>query len=136
MKGRKVVTVEPEATVETVAKILGENRFGVVVVSTDGETIAGIVSERDIVRELGVDGAELLGKPVSGIMTRTVKTCSEGDTVESLMETMTDHRIRHLPVTEEGKLCGLISIGDVVKVRVRALEHEADQLERYVRNTW
>jgi len=136
MKGRNVVTVQPSETVESAAKILGENRFGVVVVSTNGETIAGIVSERDIVRELGVVGADLLGKPVSEIMTRTVRTCNEGDTVERLMEIMTEHRIRHLPVTEEGKLIGLISIGDIVKVRVRQLEHETDQLERYISNTW
>ncbi len=136
MKGRKVVTVLPSATVESAAKILGENRFGVVVVSNDGETIAGIVSERDIVRELGTQGAGLLGKPVSDIMTRTVRTCNESDTVERLMEIMTEHKIRHLPVTEDGKIAGLISIGDVVKVRVGELEHEADQLERYISNTW
>ncbi len=136
MKGRKVVTVQPSDTVEAAAKILGENRFGVVVVSTDGETIAGIVSERDIVRELGVVGADLLGRPVSDIMTRTVRTCNESDNVERLMEIMTEHRIRHLPVTDNGTLVGLISIGDIVKVRVRQLEHEADQLERYISNTW
>jgi len=136
MKGRDVVTVQPSDTVAAAAKILGENRFGVVVVSTDGVTISGIVSERDIVRELGVLGADLLNKPVSDIMTRTVRTCNEGDTVEGLMEVMTEHRIRHLPVTDDGKLAGLISIGDIVKVRVRQLEHEADQLERYISNTW
>ncbi len=116
MKGRNVVTVQPSDTVASAAKILGENRFGVLVVSTDGQTISGIISERDIVRELGVSGADLLNKPIS--------------------EIMTEHRIRHLPVTEDGKLVGLVSIGDVVKVRVRQLEHEADQLERYISNTW
>ena len=136
MKGRDVVTVLPSETVASTAKVLGQNRFGVVVVSTDGSTISGIVSERDIVRELGVVGADLLGQPVSSIMTRTVQTCSGSDTVERLMGVMTEHRIRHLPVTEDGKLVGLISIGDVVKVRVRQLEHEADQLERYISNTW
>ena len=136
MKGRTVVTVQPSDTVAAAAKILGENRFGVLVVSTDGETIAGIISERDIVRELGVSGADLLNKPISEIMTRTVRTCNEDDGVEGLMEIMTEHRIRHLPVTEDGKLVGLVSIGDVVKVRVRQLEHEADQLERYISNTW
>lgn len=136
MKGHNVVTVQPSDTVAAAAKTLGENRFGVLVVSTDGVTIAGIISERDIVRELGVSGADLLGKPVSEIMTRTVRTCNVGDTVERLMEIMTEHRIRHLPVTEDGKMIGLISIGDIVKVRVRQLEHEADQLERYISNTW
>lgn len=136
MKGHNVVTVQPSDTVAAAAKILGENRFGVLVVSTDGVTIAGIISERDIVRELGVSGADLLGKQVSDIMTRTVRTCNKGDTVERLMEIMTEHRIRHLPVTEDGKMIGLISIGDIVKVRVRQLEHEADQLERYISNTW
>ena len=136
MKGRKVVTVQPSDTVAAAAKILGENRFGVVVVSTDGDSIAGIVSERDIVRELGVLGADLLNKPVSEIMTSTVRTCNEDDTVERLMQIMTEHKFRHLPVTEDGKLIGLISIGDIVKVRVRQLEHEADQLERYISNTW
>ena len=136
MKGRNVVTVQPSDTVASAAKILGENRFGVLVVSTDGLTISGIISERDIVRELGVSGGDLLNKPISDIMTRTVRTCNEGDSVEGLMEIMTEHRIRHLPVTEDGKLVGLVSIGDVVKVRVRQLEHEADQLERYISNTW
>jgi CBS domain-containing protein len=136
MKGRKVVTVLPTATVASAAKTLGENRFGVLVVSTDGETISGIISERDIVRELGVSGGDLLTKPVSSIMTSAVRTCREDDNVERLMEIMTEHRIRHLPVSEGGKLVGLISIGDIVKVRVRQLEHEADQLERYISNTW
>lgn len=136
MKGRDVVTVMPTDTVETVAKTLGERRFGALVVSEDSRTIAGIVSERDVVRQLGIDGVGLLAKPVSEIMTRTVRTCHESDTVERLMEIMTEHRIRHLPVTDEGKLSGLVSISDVVRVRVRELEHEAEQLERYVRNTW
>lgn len=135
-KGREVVTVTPDDTIATVAKILGERKFGALVVSNDGSTISGIVSERDIVRQLGIDGADLLSKPVSSIMTSTVRVCSEGDTVERLMELMTEHRIRHLPVTSDGKLSGLVSISDVVRVRVRQLEHEADQLERYISNTW
>ena len=135
-KGRDVVTVAPNDTVETVAKILSEKGFGALVVSTDGESISGIVSERDVVRRLGVDGAGLLSKQVSSIMTSTVRVCGEDDSVERLMEMMTEHRIRHLPVTADGKLTGIVSISDVVRVRVRQLELEADQLERYISNTW
>lgn len=136
MKGREVFTVKPDDTVATVVATLAERGFGALVVSEDGETIVGIVSERDIVRTMAAHGGDLLDQPVSTIMTRTVRTCNENDSVDRLMTVMTEHRFRHLPVTEEGKLVGLISIGDVVKVRVRQLEHEAEQLERYVRNTW
>ncbi len=136
MKGREVATIRPDDTVAAVAAILAERGFGALVVSEDGESIAGIVSERDIVRTIAAHGGGLLDQPVSAIMTRTVRTCNENDSVDRLMTIMTEHRFRHLPVTEDGRLVGLISIGDVVKVRVRQLEHEAEQLERYVRNTW
>jgi CBS domain-containing protein len=136
MKGHEVFTVKPDDTVATVVATLAERGFGALVVSEDGETIVGIVSERDIVRTMAAHGGSLLDQPVSAIMTRTVRTCNENDSVDRLMTIMTEHRFRHLPVTEGGKLVGLISIGDVVKVRVRQLEHEAEQLERYVRNTW
>lgn len=136
MKGREVATVKPGDTVAGVASILAEQGYGALVVSEDGSTIVGIVSERDIVRNIAAHGGDLLDKPVSAIMTRSVRTCNENDSVDRLMTMMTEHRFRHLPVTEDGKMVGLISIGDIVKVRVRQLEHEADQLERYVRNTW
>jgi CBS domain-containing protein len=136
MKGREVFTVKPDDTVATVVSTLAERGFGALVVSEDGETIVGIVSERDIVRTMAAHGGGVLDQPVSAIMTRTVRTCNENDSVDRLMTIMTEHRFRHLPVTEDGKLVGLVSIGDVVKVRVHQLEHEAEQLERYVRNTW
>lgn len=136
MKGREVVTVKPSDPVASVVTILAERGFGALVVSEDSEHIGGIVSERDIVRNMASQGSDLLSQPVSSIMTRRVETCNEEDSVDRIMTIMTDHRFRHLPVTEEGRLVGIISIGDVVKIRVRQLEHEAEQLERYVRNTW
>lgn len=136
LKGREVATIKSDDTVATVVAILAERGFGALVVSNDGQIIVGIVSERDIVRNMATHGGGLLDQPVSAIMTRAVRTCNEKDSVDQLMTVMTEGRFRHLPVTEEGKLVGLISIGDVVKVRVRQLEHEAKQLERYVRNTW
>ena len=107
--------------------------MGALVVSPDGAALAGIVSERDIVRRLAADGPPLLDQPVSTIMQAEVRTCSCSDTVDQLMELMTQHRIRHLPVVEEDALAGIISIGDVVKTRVDELVTEKDQLVDYIR---
>jgi CBS domain-containing protein len=101
-------------------------------VVTDGETVVGIVSERDIVRKLDEQGAELLGAPVSTIMTRDVLTCGPDDTVDSLAETMTERRIRHMPVLRDGRLAGIVSIGDVVKSHIRQLETDREQLQSYI----
>ncbi|GLY77399.1 CBS domain-containing protein [Actinoallomurus iriomotensis] len=131
-KGGEVATIEPEANVRRLLAMLAEHNIGAVVVSTDGSTIEGIVSERDIVRRLGERGAGLLDEPVSSIMTATVRTCAPGDNVEDLRATMTEHRIRHLPVVRDGRLAGIVSIGDVVKSAIAELESEREQLVDYI----
>ncbi|MFB9837422.1 CBS domain-containing protein [Actinoallomurus acaciae] len=131
-KGGEVATIEPEATVRHLLTLLAEHNIGAVVVSTDGTTIEGIVSERDIVRRLGERGAGLLDQPVSSIMTATVRTCAPSDHVEDLRATMTEHRIRHVPVVRDGRLAGIVSIGDVVKSAIAELESEREQLVDYI----
>ncbi len=135
-KGDRVVTAAPADSVRSVVAKLGENGFGALVVSADGSGIDGIVSERDVVRRLGSDGPGVLDWAVADIMTSPVKTCSGKDTVEQLMTRMTEHRIRHLPVENDGALAGMISIGDVVKWRVTELEREMGHLENYIKQGW
>jgi CBS domain-containing protein len=131
-KGGEVATIEPDATVRRLLALLAEHNIGAVVVSTDGTTIEGIASERDVVRRLNDRGAGLLDEPVSSIMTATVRTCEPGDNVEGLRATMTEHRIRHVPVVRDGKLVGIVSIGDVVKSAIAELETEREQLVDYI----
>ncbi len=131
-KGTEVITIQHTETVANAASILSERKFGVLVISSDGSTIGGIISERDIVRGLAATGAQLLSSPVSSVMTSEVFTCTKGDTVESLMSLMTQKRIRHLPVLDDGGIAGLISIGDVVSARVSQLEEEARHLGNYI----
>jgi len=131
-KGADVVTVRPDTTVAAALLLLKERNLGAVVVSPDGVAVIGILSERDVVRRLA-DGVDFLDGPVAKIMTDEVLTCEPHDTVESLMTTMTQRRIRHLPVVDdEGSLAGIISIGDVVKSTITQLQFERDQLEGYV----
>lgn len=130
-KGRNVLTVTPAASVKEVADTLAKNRIGAVVIEKDG-AIAGIVSERDIVRAISEHGAEVLKKSAADIMTAKVRTCAEGDSEVDLMGLMTLHRIRHLPVIQNGKLAGMISIGDVVKFRMEAIEREAEDMKTYI----
>ena len=132
VKGRNVITVRPHETVESVIKTLAQKRIGAILVTDDLGRILGIVSERDVVRHLGEEGASILAKPVSAIMTKGVKTCAETDSEQDLMTLMTENRIRHLPVVRDGKLTGMISIGDVVKFRIEAIEHEAEDLKAYI----
>ena len=129
-----VVTIDPEATVRELVALLAEHNVGALVVSKDGERVAGIVSERDVVRRLHADAA-VLDTPVSAIMTADVRTCAAEDKLTDLMQTMTEHRIRHVPVVADGRLTGIISIGDVVKNRIGELEFERDQLDSYVHQT-
>jgi CBS domain-containing protein len=129
-----VVTIDPQATVRELVALLAEHNIGAVVVSEDGQTVGGIVSERDVVRRLHAD-ASVLDTPVGQIMTSEVHTCSAGDGVTELMQAMTEHRIRHVPVVADGRLTGIISIGDVVKTRIGELEFERDQLDSYVHQT-
>jgi CBS domain-containing protein len=134
-KGRDVSTIPPEATVRAAAESLAEANVGALIVSPDGSAVAGIVSERDIVRRLAADGPSLLDEPVSSIMQADVHTCVGADNVDQLMELMTQHRIRHLPVVEQDALCGIISIGDVVKTRVDELVTEKERLVDYIRGS-
>ena len=131
-KGTDVVTVRPDDTVGRVADVLTERRFGALVVSSGDGSIDGIISERDIVRGLAQSDGPVRDRLVSELMTAPVKTCVGADSIGDLMERMTEHRIRHLPVEEDGKLVGMISIGDVVKWRVTELEEEARHLEGYI----
>ncbi len=133
-KGDMVVTVDPEATVRELLDLLADHNIGAVVVSADGTTVSGIVSERDVVRAL-VRGVEILDSSVGEIMTEDVRTVVLEDTVDGLMRLMTEHRIRHVPVLVDGELHGIISIGDVVKSRIGELEFERDQLTSYVAGT-
>jgi CBS domain-containing protein len=131
-KGFHVITVRPSATVLEVVGLLEEYNLGAVVVSPDGREVVGIVTERDIVRRL-VEGTDFLDGPVSAIMTSDVRTCTAQDSVRSLMTTMTEQRIRHLPVVDDnGRLTGIVSIGDAVKSHITQIEFERDQLEGYV----
>jgi len=131
-KGSEVVTVKPETEVRSLLGVLAQHKVGATVVSTDGSTIAGIVSERDIVRALAARGAEVLDEPVSSIMTSEVQTCTPETHIDELMRTMTEGRFRHLPVVVDQRLTGIVSIGDVVKWRVNELESEREALSRYI----
>lgn len=133
-KGATVQTVRPDATITAAVDLLKTKRIGVLVVSGDGKSVDGIISERDIVNGLADHGATLLDQQVNALMTRDVKTCSPEDTVNSVMELMTDRRIRHVPVVQDGGLAGIISIGDAVKNRLHELEHEAEHLREYISN--
>ncbi len=130
-KGTDVVTVTPETTVPELARILSEHNIGAVVVSSDGEAVEGIVSERDVVRAIAAS-AEVLTWRVSQIQTEVVEVCEPGDRTAELMSTMTERRIRHIPVVTESKLAGIISIGDVVRVQVAQLEEDKATLLGYI----
>jgi CBS domain-containing protein len=131
-KGTLVVTIDREATLDEVVADLTRHRVGALVVSSDGNSIDGIVSERDIVQRLSVLHTGLLDEPVSSIMSASVHVCRPSDDVESIMNLMTEHRIRHVPVVEDGRLCGIISIGDVVKSRIQELEKDRNELMEYI----
>lgn len=131
-KSGDVVTIRPEDPVTTMLAMLDEHRIGALVVSTDGETVSGIVSERDVVRHLHKTGASILDGPVSAIMTSEVRTCDPHTEIGELEHTMTVHRIRHVPVVVDGKLTAIVSIGDVVKHRIMDLQAERDQLVGYI----
>ncbi len=131
-KGSDVASIRGDATVADAVAALGRHHVGALVVSNDGQTIDGIVSERDVVRALGERGVDVVDELVSSIMSSTVTTCSPDDDTESLMRTMTERRIRHLPVTSGGQLCGIVSIGDVVKDRIEELEKNRSELIEYI----
>jgi CBS domain-containing protein len=131
-KGHDVLSVDPGVKLAAAIKILTERKIGAVLVMNDGR-VEGILSERDIVRVLGERGARVLEEPVSAVMTRKVVSCRQSDTVASIMEMMTLGKFRHLPVIEDGKVVGLISIGDIVKRRVQEYEAEQEALRDYIK---
>ena len=131
-KGQAVVTVPTSATVAEAVSALRTHGIGALVVSDDGAHIDGIVSERDVVRALSADRPGLLDEPVRVIMTDLVVTCRPEDEVESLMRAMTERRVRHVPVVDNGALCGIVSIGDVVKSRIDELEKDRKELVEYI----
>ncbi|GAC1331341.1 MAG: CBS domain-containing protein [Bradyrhizobium sp.] len=131
-KGHQIESVGPDAKLSAAIKTLAERRIGAVLVMNKGR-MEGILSERDIVRVLGERGARVLDEPVSAVMTRKVVSCRQSDTVAGIMEMMTLGKFRHLPVVEEGTVVGLISIGDIVKWRVREYEMEQEALREYIK---
>jgi len=131
-KGRDVFTIGPDETLSAAVRLLAEKRIGAVVVLRPDGGIGGILSERDIVRALAEGGAGALTKPISAFMTSKVQVCREENTVNDVMEVMTRVRFRHLPVEKEGRLVGLVSIGDVVKRRIEDVEREAEDIKAYI----
>lgn len=131
-KGRNVVTVPPHRTMMEAIKILGEKRIGALVVCENGQSVKGILSERDVMRAIAEEGANAFDAPVSHYMTVKVTTCTPSDTLEDLMEMMTEGRFRHVPVCDDGELIGVVSIGDVVKRRIATVEAEHQAMRDYI----
>ena len=131
-KGHQIESVEPDARLSAVIKTLAERKIGAVLVMSQGR-VEGILSERDIVRVVGERGAAALDEPVSAVMTRKVVSCKQADTVAAIMEMMTSGKFRHLPVLEDDRVVGLISIGDIVKWRVGEYEAEQEALREYIK---
>jgi len=131
---QEVVTIGPEAGVRELIAKLAEHNIGACIVSNDGKSLDGIVSERDVVRRLHHDGT-VINNNVGAIMTQVVETCSPDDDLDEVMQTMTTRRFRHIPVVKDGELVGIVSIGDVVKHKIGQLEFERDQLDGYIHQT-
>jgi len=131
-KGSAVITVAPHETITSLLGVLVQHNIGAVVVSSDGVAVDGIVSERDVVRQLHARGPELLVAPVSAIMTAKVVTCAPDDELADVGALMTENRIRHLPVVIDGRLAAIVSIGDIVKARMDQLATERDLYEAYI----
>jgi CBS domain-containing protein len=128
-----VVTIPPGTSLSEAARLLAQRRIGAVVVSPDGKTVAGILSERDIVRELAQRGVACMADRVDAVMTTAITTCRRDDSSDAVLATMTDGRFRHLPVVEAGEMVGLISIGDVVKAQLSELAMEKEALEGMIK---
>ena len=131
-KGRDVLAIPPEATLFEAARVLTLNRIGALLVRDTKGALKGIISERDIVRAIAEDGASALAHTVGERMTKDVATCEENDTIAEIMETMTRCRFRHMPVVEGGRISGIVSIGDVVKIRIAETMREAQALKDYI----
>lgn len=132
VKGRDVVTIAADKALGEAAALLTSRGIGAAVVVSDDGRINGILSERDIVRAIGKDGPDVLKKPVSAVMTPKVQVCRESHTVNEVMQIMTEGRFRHLPVEKNGRLAGIVSIGDVVKRRIEEAEREAEEIRTYI----
>jgi CBS domain-containing protein len=133
-KGRDIVSIEPTADLSAAVSLLAARKIGALLVFGPGKRLSGILSERDIVRVLAERGVEALRQPVGQAMTRDVATCSEHEPVSSLMERMTEGKFRHMPVMTEGQVVGVVSIGDVVKNRLEAIERETEAMRDYIRS--
>ncbi len=131
-KGTEVFTVDPTATLEAAVGILSQPRIGALVVLGAEQRVIGIVSERDVVMALAVTGAAALKQPLSQVMTRKVSTCTSDQTISTIMEQMTTGKFRHVPVVEQDRLIGIVSIGDVVKHRLREMQRESEALRDYI----
>ena len=129
----RVVTIEPEALLSDAAQVLAAERIGTLIVTEDGKTVAGVLSERDIVRELGKRGSGCMADRVSDIMTRKIVTCTRKETAVDVMRKMTEGRFRHMPVVEDGVLIGIVTLGDVIKSRLDELAMENESLEEMIK---
>lgn len=134
-KGRDVVTVSPDATLQELAATLAGKKIGAIIVGGPAGEVLGIISERDVVKAVAAAGAAALGQPVKQYMTAKVITCGEDETIVQVMEHMTNGRFRHMPVIRDGKLVGVVSIGDIVKHRVAEMESEQQALKEYIHST-
>lgn len=130
-KNNDIISLEDSCTVLEVAKLLGERRIGAIPIMKKGK-LCGIISERDVVRGLAIRGGDVLNDSVKTLMTKSVVTCTLSDTIQQIMSMMTERRIRHVPVVEDGEIKGMISIGDVVKERIQETEQEAEALKAYI----
>lgn len=131
-KGRNVVSIEPNASLADAVRLLAEKRIGAAVILGADRRLAGIISERDIVRVLAERGAAVLDEPVSRTMTRKVESCNENETVAQIMERMTQGKFRHMPVVDQGQVVGVVSIGDIVKHRLHEMERESTAMRDYI----
>lgn len=131
-KGNNVITAKPSATIQDIAETLSTNKIGAIIIIDDSDKVCGIASERDVVREVAKLGAKSLEQTISVCMTKSVVSCDVSDTIDLVMERMTKGRFRHVPVITDGKLQGIISIGDVVKARIEQAERDAEDMKRYI----
>jgi CBS domain-containing protein len=131
-KGNSIISAGPDASLEVIAGTLAKNKIGAIIILEKDGSVCGIASERDVVRQVAQEGRDALGKPVSGCMTRKVISCSPEQTIDEVMGIMTKNKFRHIPVMDDGKLVGIISIGDVVKRKIEQAERDAEEMKRYI----
>ena len=132
LKGREVATIEPSRSLSEAARVLAERRIGALLIVDGERPVTGIISERDIVRAVAMHGAKALDEPVSRFMTEKVVTCTGETSINDVMELMTQQKFRHIPIVESGRLSGIVSIGDVVKLRLEEVEAETQAIKEYI----